>query len=131
MAIWLKSPTATVNPRYAHNSRLLVKGQVVSWCRISLMGSTGRSTDPITLCRAGGAALNPSKLPARRPEPRFVRPKRMLKALPVQKNVRGRLELPTSGLWSCALTNDTLTQALQASRHHTSQGIRLSACRWH
>ena len=55
--------------RYAHNSRLLVKkGQVVpSGARISLMGSTGRSTGPhlhFEIRRAGGGALNPLvKLP--------------------------------------------------------------------
>ena len=58
--------------RYAHNSRLLVKkGQVVPrGARISLMGSTGRSTGPhlhFEIRRSGGAALNPLvKLPARR-----------------------------------------------------------------
>ena len=58
--------------RYAHNSRLLVKkGQVVPrGARISLMGSTGRSTGPhlhFEIRRAGGAALNPLvKLPARK-----------------------------------------------------------------
>ena len=58
--------------RYAHNSRLLVKkGQVVPrGSRISLMGSTGRSTGPhlhFEIRRAGGAALNPLvKLPARK-----------------------------------------------------------------
>ena len=58
--------------RYAHNSRLLVKkGQIVpQGSRISLMGSTGRSTGPhlhFEIRRAGGAALNPlSKLPARK-----------------------------------------------------------------
>ena len=57
--------------RYAHNSRLLVKkGQVVpKGARISLMGSTGRSTGPhlhFEIRRSGGAAVNPlSKLPAR------------------------------------------------------------------
>jgi murein DD-endopeptidase MepM/ murein hydrolase activator NlpD len=57
--------------RYAHNSRLLVrKGQMIrQGSRISLMGSTGRSTGPhlhFEIRRAGGAALNPlSKLPAR------------------------------------------------------------------
>ena len=56
--------------RYAHNSRLLVKkGQVVPrGARISLMGSTGRSTGPhlhFEIRRSGGAALNPLvKLPA-------------------------------------------------------------------
>ena len=55
--------------RYAHNSRLLVKkGQVVpKGMRISLMGSTGRSTGPhlhFEIRRSGGAAINPlSKLP--------------------------------------------------------------------
>ena len=58
--------------RYAHNTRLLVKkGQVVPrGARISLMGSTGRSTGPhlhFEIRRAGGAALNPLiKLPARK-----------------------------------------------------------------
>lgn len=58
--------------RYAHNSRLLVKkGQVVPrGARISLMGSTGRSTGPhlhFEIRRAGGAALNPLvKLPPRK-----------------------------------------------------------------
>ena len=58
--------------RYAHNSRLLVKkGQIVPrGSRISLMGSTGRSTGPhlhFEIRRAGGAALNPLvKLPARK-----------------------------------------------------------------
>ena len=58
--------------RYAHNSRLLVKkGQVVPrGARISLMGSTGRSTGPhlhFEIRRAGGAALNPLvKLPSRK-----------------------------------------------------------------
>ena len=58
--------------RYAHNSRLLVKkGQVVPrGARISLMGSTGRSTGPhlhFEIRHAGGAAFNPLvKLPARK-----------------------------------------------------------------
>ena len=58
--------------RYAHNSRLLVKkGQMVlQGSRISLMGSTGRSTGPhlhFEIRRPGGAALNPmAMLPARR-----------------------------------------------------------------
>lgn len=58
--------------RYAHNSRLMVsKGQVVpQGARISLMGSTGRSTGPhlhFEIRRPGGAAVNPlSKLPQRR-----------------------------------------------------------------
>ena len=57
--------------RYAHNSRLLVKkGQVVpKGMRISLMGSTGRSTGPhlhFEIRRSGGGAINPlSKLPQR------------------------------------------------------------------
>ena len=57
--------------RYAHNSRLLVKkGQpIAQGTRISLMGSTGRSTGPhlhFEIRRSGGAAVNPlSKLPAR------------------------------------------------------------------
>lgn len=57
--------------RYAHNSRLLVKkGQVVpKGMRISLMGSTGRSTGPhlhFEIRRSGGAAINPlSRLPQR------------------------------------------------------------------
>ena len=58
--------------RYAHNSRLLVKkGQMVpQGTRISLMGSTGRSTGPhlhFEIRRPGGAALDPMAiLPARR-----------------------------------------------------------------
>ena len=58
--------------RYAHNSRLLVKkGQMVpQGTRISLMGSTGRSTGPhlhFEIRRPGGAALDPmAMLPARR-----------------------------------------------------------------
>ena len=58
--------------RYAHNSRILVrKGQIIpQGSRISLMGSTGRSTGPhlhFEIRRAGGAALNPlSKLPTRK-----------------------------------------------------------------
>ena len=58
--------------RYAHNSRLLVKkGQpIAQGTRISLMGSTGRSTGPhlhFEIRRSGGAAVNPlSKLPARK-----------------------------------------------------------------
>ena len=58
--------------RYAHNSRILVrKGQIIpQGSRISLMGSTGRSTGPhlhFEIRRAGGAALNPlSKLPPRK-----------------------------------------------------------------
>ena len=58
--------------RYAHNSRLMVsKGQVVpQGARISLMGSTGRSTGPhlhFEIRRPGGAAVNPlSLLPKRR-----------------------------------------------------------------
>ena len=58
--------------RYAHNSRLLVKkGQLVpQGSKISLMGSTGRSTGPhlhFEIRRAGGAALDPmALLPARR-----------------------------------------------------------------
>ena len=58
--------------RYAHNSRLLVKkGQMVpQGSRISLMGSTGRSTGPhlhFEIRRPGGAALDPmAMLPARR-----------------------------------------------------------------
>ena len=57
--------------RYAHNSRLMVsKGQVVpQGTRISLMGSTGRSTGPhlhFEIRRSSGAAVNPlSKLPQR------------------------------------------------------------------
>lgn len=57
--------------RYAHNSRLLVKkGQVVPrGMKISLMGSTGRSTGPhlhFEIRRNGGAAVNPlGKLPQR------------------------------------------------------------------
>ncbi|MGB1416329.1 MAG: LysM peptidoglycan-binding domain-containing M23 family metallopeptidase [Synechococcus sp.] len=57
--------------RYAHNSRLLVnKGQVVArGMKISLMGSTGRSTGPhlhFEIRRSGGAAVNPlTKLPKR------------------------------------------------------------------
>ena len=57
--------------RYAHNSRLMVsKGQVVpQGARISLMGSTGRSTGPhlhFEIRRSSGAAVNPlSKLPPR------------------------------------------------------------------
>ena len=50
--------------RYAHNSRLLVKkGQMVpQGTRISLMGSTGRSTGPhlhFEIRRPGGAAVDP------------------------------------------------------------------------
>ena len=58
--------------RYAHNSRLLVKkGQLVPQAsRISLMGSTGRSTGPhlhFEIRRPGGAALDPmAMLPPRR-----------------------------------------------------------------
>lgn len=58
--------------RYAHNSRLLVKkGQMVpQGSRISLMGSTGRSTGPhlhFEIRRPGGAALDPmAMLPNRR-----------------------------------------------------------------
>ncbi len=58
--------------RYAHNSRLLVKkGQMIpQGFRISLMGSTGRSTGPhlhFEIRRRGGAALDPmAMLPARR-----------------------------------------------------------------
>ena len=58
--------------RYAHNSRLLVKkGQLVrQGSRISLMGSTGRSTGPhlhFEIRRPGGAALDPkTMLPPRR-----------------------------------------------------------------
>ena len=58
--------------RYAHNSRLLVKkGQMIpQGTRISLMGSTGRSTGPhlhFEIRRPGGAALDPmAMLPARR-----------------------------------------------------------------
>jgi len=58
--------------RYAHNSRLLVKkGQMVPQStRISLMGSTGRSTGPhlhFEIRHPGGTALDPMAiLPARR-----------------------------------------------------------------
>ena len=58
--------------RYAHNSRLLVKkGQLVpQGSRISLMGSTGRSTGPhlhFEIRRPGGAAMDPmAMLPSRR-----------------------------------------------------------------
>ena len=58
--------------RYAHNSRLLVKkGQLIpQGARISLMGSTGRSTGPhlhFEIRRSEGAAVNPlSKLPPRK-----------------------------------------------------------------
>ena len=58
--------------RYAHNSRLLVrKGQMVpQGSRISLMGSTGRSTGPhlhFEIRRPGGAAMDPmAMLPAKR-----------------------------------------------------------------
>lgn len=58
--------------RYAHNSRLLVKkGQLVpQGARISLMGSTGRSTGPhlhFEIRRPGGAAMDPmAMLPSRR-----------------------------------------------------------------
>ena len=58
--------------RYAHNSRLLVKkGQMIPrGARISLMGSTGRSTGPhlhFEIRRSGGSAINPlNKLPARK-----------------------------------------------------------------
>ncbi|MFL0756675.1 MAG: peptidoglycan DD-metalloendopeptidase family protein [Prochlorococcus sp.] len=53
--------------RYAHNSRLLVrKGQLVpQGAKISLMGSTGRSTGPhlhFEIRRKGGAATNPISL---------------------------------------------------------------------
>ena len=57
--------------RYAHNSRLLVKkGQFVPQSsRISLMGSTGRSTGPhlhFEIRRPGGAAMDPmAMLPPR------------------------------------------------------------------
>ena len=57
--------------RYAHNSRLLVrKGQIVEQgARISLMGSTGRSTGPhlhFEIRQPGGSASNPlSQLPPR------------------------------------------------------------------
>ncbi len=57
--------------RYAHNSRLLVrKGQIIpQGVKISLMGSTGRSTGPhlhFEIRQAGGSALDPmAKLPAR------------------------------------------------------------------
>jgi murein DD-endopeptidase MepM/ murein hydrolase activator NlpD len=58
--------------RYAHNSRLLVrKGQMIpQGVKISLMGSTGRSTGPhlhFEIRQRGGSALDPMpKLPARR-----------------------------------------------------------------
>ena len=58
--------------RYAHNSRILVKkGQIIPrGARISLMGSTGRSTGPhlhFEIRRSGGAAMNPlQKLPPRK-----------------------------------------------------------------
>ena len=58
--------------RYAHNSRLLVrKGQIIAQgVKISLMGSTGRSTGPhlhFEIRQRGGSALDPmAKLPARR-----------------------------------------------------------------
>ena len=58
--------------RYAHNSRLLVrKGQIIpQGVKISLMGSTGRSTGPhlhFEIRQRGGSALDPmAKLPARR-----------------------------------------------------------------
>ena len=58
--------------RYAHNSRLLVrKGQIIpQGVRISLMGSTGRSTGPhlhFEIRQYGGSALDPmAKLPTRR-----------------------------------------------------------------
>ena len=58
--------------RYAHNSRLLVrKGQIIpQGVKISLMGSTGRSTGPhlhFEIRKRGGSALDPmAKLPARR-----------------------------------------------------------------
>ena len=58
--------------RYAHNSRLLVrKGQMIpQGVKISLMGSTGRSTGPhlhFEIRQRGGSALDPmAKLPARR-----------------------------------------------------------------
>ena len=57
--------------RYAHNSRLLVrKGQLIpQGTKISLMGSTGRSTGPhlhFEIRQRGGSALDPmAKLPAR------------------------------------------------------------------
>lgn len=58
--------------RYAHNSRLFVKkGQIIPrGARISLMGSTGRSTGPhlhFEIRRTSGSAINPlSKLPPRK-----------------------------------------------------------------
>ena len=58
--------------RYAHNSRLLVrKGQMIpQGAKISLMGSTGRSTGPhlhFEIRQRGGSALDPmAKLPARK-----------------------------------------------------------------
>ena len=58
--------------RYAHNSRLLVrKGQIIpQGVKISLMGSTGRSTGPhlhFEIRQRSGSALDPmAKLPARR-----------------------------------------------------------------
>lgn len=58
--------------RYAHNSRLLVrKGQIIpQGVRISLMGSTGRSTGPhlhFEIRQHGGSALDPmAQLPSRR-----------------------------------------------------------------
>ena len=58
--------------RYAHNSRLLVrKGQIIAQgVKISLMGSTGRSTGPhlhFEIRQRGGSALDPmAKLPSRR-----------------------------------------------------------------
>jgi murein DD-endopeptidase MepM/ murein hydrolase activator NlpD len=66
----VKHPDGTLT-RYAHNSKLLVrKGQVVAQGqRISLMGSTGRSTGPhlhFEVLPPGRGAINPLKvLPSR------------------------------------------------------------------
>ena len=116
--------------RYAHNSRLLVKkGQVVpSGARISLMGSTGRSTGPhlhFEIRRAGGAALDPLiKLPETTQGTfRCKRTKlTSTESTSVLFQCQGRLELPTSGMNPVLNQLSYLTKALQASAHHTSRG---------